>query len=102
MFGCTVDGGLTPTITGTKGFNQTPIRTGIGVVELQLDLPMAPNEYSAAGCISEPVTPDACCVCTKRLIGGVAKVEVRTFVGGIPADVDFDVSVFRFADINNS
>lgn len=100
MFGCTVDGGLVPIITGTRGVNQTPVRSGIGVVEVQLDQPMAPNEYSATAIISEPIGPDACCVVTKKLVLGVAKIEVQTLVGGVAADADFDLTLFRFAQIN--
>lgn len=101
MFGCTVDGGLNPIVKGTKGIKQLAVRTDIGVVELTLDTPMAPNEYSVSGCVTEPVDPGANFVPTKMLVSGVAKIEVRTFSAGVPADLDFDVSVFRYIDINN-
>jgi hypothetical protein len=99
MFGCTVNGGLTATVSGTRGINQTAVRTGVGVVELTLDFPMAPREYSVGGGISEAVA-DAGFVPTKLLIGNIAKIEVRTYSAGVPADLDFDVMVFPYTSAN--
>ena len=99
MFGCSVNGGLTVVVTGTKGINQTAVRTGVGVVELTLDLAMAPREYSVGGGVTEPVT-DAAFVPTKLLIGNIAKIEVRTYAAGVAADLDFDVMVFPYTSAN--
>lgn len=97
MFGCTVDGGIAPIVTGTRGFNQTANRLGVGQVELTLDVPMQPNEYSVSVVITEPVGVDTTVLPQKTYSGGVTKIIVSTFVGGVAADVDFDVSVARFA-----
>lgn len=96
MIGCTVDGDINPVVKGTRGINQTPNRTGIGVVELTLDLPMAPHEYSAQATISEPILSDTTIGLTKTYVNGVAKITVKTFASGIPADLDFDVSAMRY------
>lgn len=98
MLGCSVLGGLTPTVQGTRGFNITAVRLGVGVVELTLDTPMAPNEYAVGGGVSEPI--DASFVPTKKLVSGVAKIEVRTFAGGVAADIDFDVQVSPYNQID--
>lgn len=96
MIGCTVHGDLNPVVEGTRGINQTPNRTSIGVVELTLDLPMAPHEYSAQATISEPTLSDTTICLTKTYINGVAKITVKTFAGGVPADLDFDVTAMRY------
>ncbi len=96
MIGCTVDGGLTPVIRGTRGINEKAVRTDIGVVELTLDLPMAAFEYTAQATVSEPLLSDTTIVLSKTYLNGVAKIIVKTFAGGIPADLDFDVTALRF------
>lgn len=99
MFGCTVDGGMVPIVRGTRGFSQTANRLGAGQVELTLDVPMAPNEFSVSVCITELVGSDTTILPQKTYSGGVTKIVVSTFVGGVAADVDFDVTVARFAQI---
>jgi hypothetical protein len=97
MIGCTVDGGISPVVIGTRGINIVPNRTAIGVVELSLDLPMAPDEYSAQATISEPMSmSDSTAVLTKTLVNGIAKITVKTFAGGVAADLDFDVTAMRY------
>lgn len=96
MIGCTVDGDINPVVKGTRGINQNANRTGIGVIELKLDLPMAAHEYSAQATISEPILSDTTIVLYKSYINGVATITVKTFASGIPADLDFDVSGMRF------
>ena len=100
MLGCSVAGGLTPVVTGTRGINQTPVRTDVGVVELTLDVPMAPREYAATVSITELLL-DGSIVPTKVLDGGnVAKVVVRTYTAGVPADLDFDLIVSPYTSSN--
>lgn len=96
MIGCTVDGDIMPVVKGTRGINEKANRTGIGVVELTLDLPMAAHEYSAQATISEPILSDTTIVLSKTYINGVAKITVKTFAGGVPADLDFDVTGMRY------
>lgn len=97
MIGCTVDGSMTPVVLGTRGINQIPNRTGIGVVELTLDQPMAASEYSAQATITEPmVGGDSTITLQKSLVNGVAKITVKTFAAGMAADLDFDVTGFRY------
>ena len=99
MFGCSVAGGLNPVITGTRGVNQTAVRTDVGVVELTLDVSMAPHEYAANVSISELIG-DGSFVPTKTLAGSTAKVVVRTYAGGVAADLDFDLIVFPYNSSN--
>jgi hypothetical protein len=96
MFGCTVDGGITPAIRGTKGIKEVPVRTAVGVVELTLDYPMGIGEYSVAGAVTEAAGE---VTFVKTLTNGVAKIVARTYAGGEAADLDFDVMVFRYAAI---
>jgi hypothetical protein len=88
---------MVPIVKGTRGFNQTANRIGTGQVELTLDVPMAPNEYAVSASITEPLLADTTILTQKSYSGGVSKITVSTFVGGAPADVDFDVNVARFA-----
>lgn len=99
MLGCSVAGGMTPVITGTRGINQTPVRTDVGVVEVTLDIPMAPDEYAANVSIAELVG-DGSFVATKALAGNIAKVVVRTYSAGVAADLDFDLIVFPYNSSN--
>ena len=97
MIGCTVDGSINPTILGTRGINKIPNRIGIGVVELTLDQPMAAHEYSAQATISEALPgADSTITLTKSLVGATAKITVKTFAAGVPADLDFDVTALRY------
>jgi hypothetical protein len=96
MIGCTVDGDLSPVVKGTRGIKQIANRTGIGVVELTLDQPMAPHEYSAQATISEPIISDTTVTVQKTLFSGIAKITVKTFAGGVAADLDFDVTAMPY------
>lgn len=97
MIGCTVNGSITPTVLGTRGINQIPNRTGIGVVELTLDQPMAINEYSVQAMVSQPMPDtDSTITVSKSLVNGIAKITVKTFASGVPADLDFDVTAMPY------
>ncbi len=96
MIGCTVDGGINPLVKGTRGIKEIANRTDIGVVELTLDLPMAPHEYSAQATISEVSMIESRISVHKTYANGVAKITVKTFAGGVPADLDFDVTAMRY------
>lgn len=96
MIGCTVNGGINPIVTGTRGINEIANRTDIGVVELTLDLPMAAHEYSAQATISEVSMTDSKISVHKSYVNGVAKITVKTFTSGVPADLDFDVTALRY------
>lgn len=100
MFGCAVLGGTTPQVVGTRGIGQSANRTGVGVVELTLDLPMAPHEYSITGGVTEYTGVDVSFVPVKKLVAGVATIEIQTLAEGVAADLDFDVLIFRYANIS--
>lgn len=93
MLGCNVDGGVSPVVRKTKGIKEVVVRTGVGVVELTLDNPMAPNEYVVSGGVTE--AGGGVVGFVKTLASNVAKIEVRTYSAGVAADLDFDVQAYR-------
>ncbi|HRI70785.1 MAG TPA: hypothetical protein PK156_41415 [Polyangium sp.] len=98
IIGCSVNGAIRPSITGTKGISERVQRIGAGRLELTFDYPLAPAMYAVKATVTEPGALNAALVCEKKIdmTGAISGVEVKTFVGGMPADIDFDLTAFVF------
>lgn len=98
MLGCSVDGSVTPVLTGTKGIKEQVKRFGPGDLYLAFDYPLSPSMYAVKATVTEPGASTSTIICQKLIDpGGIdSGVEVKTFSGGVPADLDFDLTAFVF------
>jgi hypothetical protein len=98
IIGCSVDGSIMPVVTGTKGIKEKVERIDAGHVLLTFDYPLAPAMYAVKATVTEPGASNSTIICEKRIdpSGVVSGVEVRTYAGGVGADLDFDFSATVF------
>lgn len=98
IIGCSVDGSINPMVIGTKGIKEQAERLAAGHVRLFFDYPLAPRMYAVKATITEPGASNATIICEKKIdmSGAVSGVEVKTFAGGVGADLDFDLTAYVF------
>lgn len=97
MIGCSVDGSITPVITGGKGISEAVQRLGPGHLRLKIDYPLSPGMYAVKAVVTE-LAPAASIICEKGLdlSGAIATVDVKTYAMGVATDLDFDISMLVF------